>query len=82
VGEVASALFVSESYLSRLFRRELHQSPGRYIRDKRLLVARDRIAQGEHPSAVAAACGFSDYTTFWRGYKALFGTPPSVKKDP
>ncbi len=77
VSEVARALFVSESYLSRLFGRELHQSPGRYIRDKRLLIAAHRISLGERPTAVAAACGFADYATFYRNYKALFGRAPS-----
>lgn len=80
--EVANAIFVSESYLCRLFKRELHESPGRYIRDKRLLVARDRILLGEKPTAVAAACGFGDYTAFYRSYKSLFGTSPTSKNDP
>ena len=75
--EVADALFVSESYLCRLFKRELHQSPKRYVRDKRLLIVRDRIALGEKPTVVSVACGFSDYTAFYRSYKTLFGTPPS-----
>ena len=79
VGEIARALFVSESYLCRLFQRELHQSPGHYIRDKRLLIAAHRISLGERPTAVAAACGFSDYTTFYRNYVALFGRPPSKR---
>ena len=77
LAEVARALFVSESYLCRLFQRELHQSPKRYIRDKRLLIAAHRISLGERPTAVAQACGFSDYTTFYRNYKALFGKSPA-----
>ena len=77
VSEIAQALFVSESYLCRLFKHELHQSPKRYIRDKRLLAAAHRISLGERPTAVAAACGFPDYTTFYRNYKALFGRAPA-----
>ena len=77
VSQVAHALFISESYLCRLFKRELHQSPKRYIRDKRLLIAAHRISLGERPTAVAAACGFADYATFYRNYKALFGRAPS-----
>jgi AraC-like DNA-binding protein len=33
-GEVARHLFVSESYLCRLFQKELHQTPKRYIRER------------------------------------------------
>lgn len=75
--EIAAKLFVSESYLFRLFKRELHQTPKKYIRDKRLLLADRMIALGERPTRVAATCGFADYTTFYRNYIALFGRPPS-----
>lgn len=78
-GEVARHLFVSESYLCRLFQKELHQTPKRYIRDKRLLSAEKMISLGEHPTSVASKCGFSDYTTFYRNFVAFFGRSPSSR---
>ncbi len=78
-GEVAAQLFVSESYLCRLFQRELHQTPKKYIRDKRLLSAERMISRGERPTVAAVRCGFSDYTTFYRNYVSFFGRPPSSK---
>ncbi len=77
--EISNQLFVSESYLFRLFKKELHQSPKKYIREKRLLLARKMLSSGEKPGAVCEKCGFSDYTTFYRNYTALFGHPPSEK---
>lgn len=77
--ELAKQLFVSESYLCRLFQRELHQTPKRYIRDKRLLSAEKMISLGEHPTAVSVKCGFSDYTTFYRNFVAFFGRSPSSR---
>ena len=81
VKEIAARLFVSESYLFRLFRKELHQTPKKYIMEKRLLFARQMIRSGEKPSAVFKHCGFLDYTTFYRNYTAFFGHAPSAHAD-
>ena len=77
VSEVAEHLFITESYLIRLFKRELHQTPKRYINSKRLLLAQTMLRRGERPTDVYAKCGFSDYTVFYRSYKQFFGKAPS-----
>ncbi len=77
VGEVAAQLHVTESYLFRLFRAELKTTPKRYITDKRLVTAQSLIRLGRRPSEVCFACGFGDYTAFWRAYKRMFGISPS-----
>ena len=77
IGQVAADLFVSESYLFRLFKKELHQTPQKYIREKRLMMARKMLFEGERPTTVCMRCGFSDYTTFYRNYVAFFGCSPS-----
>jgi len=77
--EIANRLFVSESYLFRLFQRDLHQTPKKYIREKRLLLAQKMIFSGGKPTEVCEKCGFSDYTTFYRNYTAFFGHPPSCE---
>lgn len=77
VEEVAQAQYISSSYLFYLFRSTLHQSPKRYINDKRLLAAQRRICAGEKPTSVCKECGFKEYTTFYRCYCSFFGHPPS-----
>lgn len=77
VGEVAAALHVTESYLFRLFRTELKTTPKKYVTDKRLVAAEGLLRLGHRPTEVALECGFSEYTTFFRAYKAFFGTAPS-----
>ena len=77
LGEVAEHCFVSDSYLFRLFKKELHQTPKKYINNKRLLLAQSKLVNGEKPTMVYASCGFSDYTTFYRNYIDFFGYPPS-----
>ena len=77
VADVAEHLFVSESYLFRLFQKELHQTPRKYIMDKRLIIAKKMIDAGEKPTLVSEKCGFGDYTTFYRNYVSFFGSTPS-----
>ena len=79
VSEVAAHCFVTESYLFRLFKKELHHTPKKYITEKRLLIADKRISSGEKPTFVYDKCGFSDYTTFYRNYVSFFGHSPSDK---
>lgn len=57
IEEIADHLFVSKSYLFRLFQKELHQTPKKYIMEKRLLLAQKMISSGEKipPFASVAA---------------------------
>ena len=80
ISEVADAVFVTESYLYRLFKRELFKSPKKYITEKRLLLAQNGLKKGKRPTEVAAECGFEDYTTFYRNYTELFGKSPSEER--
>lgn len=77
VDEISQALFISPSNLFYLFRTSLHQTPKKYITEKRLLAARRKIRAGNKPTEVYKECGFRDYTTFFRSYTARFGRAPS-----
>ena len=74
---VAKQLYVTESYLHRLFKRELKTTPLKYITEKRLIVAQSLLRQGKTPTQVYEECGFSDYSSFYRSYRSFFGYAPS-----
>ena len=78
--EISKALNISTSYLKSVFKRELKTQPKKYINEKRLLIARQKILLGEKPTTISAQCGFENYSTFYRAYSAYFGFPPSNKK--
>lgn len=80
VEDVANHLFVSESYLFRLFKNELHRTPKKYILEKRLILAEKLLSYGEKPTKVSEKCGFTDYTTFYRNYINFFGHLPSYNE--
>ena len=73
---LAERFFVSKFHLSHEFNRQVGTSLYRYIQRKRLLIARQLLDQGERPSKVCTACGFSDYTGFYRAFKAQYGISP------
>ena len=79
--ELCTHLYVSRAYLHRLFRGSMGISPMRYIADKRLLLAQSRLRLGEKPTQVCTACGFGDYSAFYRAYKAYFGHSPAEEKS-
>jgi transcriptional regulator GlxA family with amidase domain len=82
IKEIANCIFVSQTYLFRLFQKELHQTPKKYIMEKRLLLAQKMLSTGEKATTVCDKCGFGDYTTFYRNYTAFFGRSPSDSAPP
>lgn len=77
IREIAQKLYVTESYLYRIFKQELKTTPYQYITEKRLSTANSLITQGQAPTHVYRECGFQDYTTFYRAYIKRFGHAPS-----
>lgn len=74
---LAEQFYVSKYHLSHEFNRIVGTSVYRYIQKKRLLIARQLLAQGQKASTVYSACGFSDYAGFYRAFKAEYGITPS-----
>lgn len=77
ITDINSALFISYSYLIKLFKNQFNTSPKKYIMEKRLIEAQKLISQGEKPSVVYEKCGFESYNVFYRGYTSYFGYAPS-----
>ena len=81
---VSDVFFRSRSQISRLFQQATGSSFWEYVTIKRLMAARAMIQRGEPAGHAAAACGFSDYSTFFRAYRAHFQHAPredSRKKE-
>lgn len=74
---LSAHFFISRYYLMRQFKEATGYSIHQYINEKRILEAKRRILSGEAASKVCYDCGFSDYSTFARRFKAIAGTAPS-----
>ena len=69
--------FISRTELCRRVKGATGVSVGNYIRAKRLLLARQLLAQGQKPTEIFSTCGYRDYSTFFRAYSSHFGHNPS-----
>ncbi len=74
--DVAKLFYVSESTISQVFRNKLGLSFYRYVTQRRLIEAKERIAMNEPLESVAEHVGFTDYSSFYRAFKQEFGISP------
>ena len=73
---IARTFYVSSSTISHLFQLKLGVSFHRYVTQRRLIAAKDRIARGELLENVSQAVGFTDYSAFYRAFKGEYGISP------
>lgn len=73
---IAAAFYVSKYHLSHTFSSQMGVSIHRYIMLKRLLMARQMLLTGVPAGQACRVCGFSDYTSFYRAFKAEYGISP------
>ena len=76
IEEIAHSLYVSPSYLSRVFKKETGMTIKNYINMRRVTKAKNLIVQGRRITDVYLECGFFDYTTFYRAFTKYAGTSP------
>lgn len=77
---LAEKMHISESHIAHIFKRDLHIPVHKYITEKRLILANNKITGGMSAMQAASECGFSDYSGFYRQYKKMFGTSPRKSK--
>lgn len=78
---LAEKFYMSRNTLIRRFKQATGSTVGDYILYKRMALARILLKSG-HPAGVAAReCGFSDYSTFYRSYRKIYGQSPTDPVD-
>lgn len=83
---LANQFFVSKFHLSREFARVTGSSVHRYITQRRLIAAKQMMSEGASTTAACQQCGFGDYSSFYRAFKAAYQISPReyllrLKKD-
>lgn len=79
IDRLSEKFYISKYHMMRQFKAETGYTIGNYINQKRLLMARELLRQGEAVTKVYLDVGFKDYSTFVRAYKQLFGEIPSKR---
>lgn len=77
LGRAARQFHVSESTLTHLFHREIGVGFYRCITQRRMILAKNLIAQGLPMEQVSRQVGFADYSAFYRAFKSEYGITPT-----
>lgn len=77
---LSQQIFVSKSTLNHLFQKHLGTSIYQYVLHRRLLQAKLLILEGNTMGNICEKCGFSDYATFYRAFKKMYGMSPNEYK--
>lgn len=73
---ISQEFHMSKYHLSHKFKDETGTSLYHYITLKRLAAARQLLINGTPPGEACIACGFRDYTVFYKAFKNEYGTSP------
>ena len=74
---LAKKYFISKYHLSHEFAEQVGVGLYRYLTLKRLSTAKELLSDGVAAGEVARKCGFHNYPTFYRVFKAEYGISPS-----
>lgn len=77
---LAEHFYLSRYHLMHAFKEETGYTIGNYLTTKRLLLARDQIAQGESITTACYACGFTIIPPF-PGIPQHFGCSPREQRN-
>ena len=77
VDDITDALHMSKSSVYKVFSSEFDTPIMSYVRTQKCMVARDLLSEGANATDVAERLGFNHYSSFYRDYTHVFGTPPS-----
>ncbi len=73
---LAKLVHISEKKLYKLFKKETGFTPSKYIKERRIIIAKSLLNSGASPRSAAEATGFSDYSTFYRSFISSVGMSP------
>lgn len=74
--EISAHFYLSKTHLNRKFKSITGSTVWDYIIAKRLIIAKDMLTSGWKPNVVSEKCGYLEYSSFYRAYKAQFGVSP------
>lgn len=81
IDELSEKFYLSRFHLMRRFKEETGTTIHTYLSDRRLLMAKDLIAEGKTTTEACFLSGFQSYASFARAYGKFFGTTPTGRRN-
>lgn len=78
--EIEKTFFLSRPALNKRFRSATGTTVWDYIITKRVVLADQMMAEGKSATEAAFACGYNDYSSFYRAYRRVFGRSPRSRR--
>lgn len=78
--DVADYFYLNKYHLMRKFKKYTKMTIMDYLKKKRLMIARNLIAEGEPIQEIYRMCGFEDYSNFYKAFKSIYGMAPREYK--
>lgn len=77
--QICEELNVSKYYLSHVFKNYMGMPPMQYITSRRISYAKKLLQETDMTAtAIGEACGYKDHVLFFKAFKKLEGTTPTV----
>ena len=73
---LANLLYLSPTYLCRLFKQTTGTTLHKYITAQRITLAKGLLAEGKSVTDTCSACGFHDYSNFLKAFTKTVGISP------
>jgi AraC-like DNA-binding protein/mannose-6-phosphate isomerase-like protein (cupin superfamily) len=74
--EVAARFYISRGTVNKLFKESMDTTFYKFVTQRRLILAKVLIGEGENMESVSQKCGFTDYSTFYKAFKKEYGISP------
>lgn len=75
--DICQNVHMSRSTVQNLISDYLQTPVMSYVRVQKCILAKNLLKNGGSATEVALQCGFSDYSTFYRAYRKVFGIAPT-----
>lgn len=78
IDELAGTFYISKYHMMRQFKNETGYTIHRYVTEKRIAFAKEKLLAGVPAAKVSEECGFQDYSTFLRAFQSCVHMTPTA----
>lgn len=78
IDDLADEFYISKYHMMRQFKNETGYTIHRYITEKRIAAAKEKLLAGMPAAKVSEECGFQDYSTFLRAFQSCVHMTPTA----